>query len=261
MAHPTLYPRNFFEDAVITMEPDTPDTDAEEVEALVDRDIGGEVRDVDVTGDRTRSFDLGIDAGDLPMADAWAFAGSKYAGEVVYLEASDDALMWELIASITPVADVPQLVTTLDMSAFMAMPRYWRVRVTDPAEPVIFTEISLSIAVRLTRRPVGNALREPRIANVSTVQSYSGRAWGSQRGPSKWSAEYVMEYVPDADRTLTESFLETLLDGALPCWHLTIQGNLEWVRVNGNVAFSAADRAIESNAKWNIPISVVRELP
>lgn len=246
---PSFYPLNAFEAAIVTMTPDGPDSGADEAR-LTDRDIGLEVPDMDVAGERVWHYDLGI--GTLPAVDAFLFAGSGYAGELVTLESSPDNSTWSPRGTVTPASDTPQRVTFASLTA----PRYWRVTVTDPAVPVRFSEHVLSAAVEFTYKPEVPSLREPPLLNVDLVQSFGGRAWGLERGARRWSSTYAMGGAPEADRVKLLAMLETLQSGALPFFLWTVVSELRWVRVTG-CEIEASEKALSA---WDLTVQLTEEL-
>lgn len=222
-------------------------------ERLTDRDIGLECEDSGTTGTRIWHIDRGVGAAATPV-DTWIFSGSHYTGETLELESSDDDTSWDARGSVTPASDDPQRV---ELTPFNA-PRYLRVTVTDPALPIIFTEMVLTEGVVLSWKPSVTNLREPQMPNVVQLSTTSGRTWGVKRGSRRWSAIYVMQGSPDSDRTLVLAMLDAIDDGVTPFWLLTVTSELRWVRVNGAIGFQAANMMASD---WDIPLQLVEELP
>jgi len=246
-----MYGINVLENAILLMTPDGPVT-GKGTDRLVDRDVGLECEDQDVTGTRTWHADLGI--GTLPEVDSWLFDGSNFTGELLTLESSPDNAAWTPRATITPTEDGPQRVTF----TALVSPRYWRWTVVDPSLPLKFTEVFISKQITLRWKPSFQGLREPQIPNLVVIESLSGRTFAAQVGERRWSTQYVMPYSPDTDRLLILEFLDAILDGALPFWLLTVTNEKRWVRMAGDVDFQAADRSL---AQWDIPLTFVQELP
>ena len=247
---PVFYPDNALRNASIVMTPDGA-VSGKGVDRLVDQDIGLECEDSGADGQRFWVADLGIAP---EPASVWIFAGSRYAGELLTLESSDDGDEWTLRASITPASDAPQLVAIIEAPVTA---RYWRWFASYPADPIIFTEVSLTIGYSL-RKPSAPRLHEPLIPNVATVESSAGRMFAAQRGSRRWSSTYTMTYTPNMNRAVVFGVLDSIKDGAKPFWLITVTNDLRWVRMNGGIDFSAADLTVDH---WDVPLVFVEELP
>ena len=253
MPLPVLYAENALEGAILTMTPDGAVT-GKGPGRLIDRDIGLECEDPGTAGTRIWHADRGIGA-PTPTVDAWIFAGSAYAGEVLTLASSPDDTTWTTRGTVTPTSDSPQRVS---LTPF-ALPRYVRWTVTNPAVPVRFTEVFVAAGTSLSFPPTARHTQEPLRPNTVLLSSQSGRAWGIQRGARRWSTRYVLTVAPEADRTELFALLDTLQDGVLPFWLLTVKGELRWVRLSGEIVLEAA--AGLPIANWTIPLEFIEELP
>lgn len=250
--HPVIYARNLLEDAILTMLPDGP-VAGHGPERLVDRDLGLACEDVGTTGMRVWLADRGLGAS-APTVDAWLFSGSGYAGETVTLASSPDGLEWTTRGTVVPVDDGPQRVLVTPF----ASPRYLRVSVVDPTQPIRFTEIFVSQGVSLTYRPSARALHEPVQPMLTRLETASGHEWRIQRGPRRWSTTYRVSAAPTADRVAVLEILDTLADGAKPCWLWTVLGELRWVYLQGAIEFPAADWTAEA---WDVELSFLEARP
>jgi hypothetical protein len=253
MPTPIVYAANALEGAVFTLTPDGA-VPGRGVERLADRDIGLECEDAGTTGTRTWAADRGLDAAALPI-DAWLFAGSQYAGQLVTLASSPDATTWTARGTVTPTSDTPQRVLVTPF----ACPRYVQWTVTAPPAPVRFTEVCLSPAQGLTFPPTARHTSEPILPNVVILPSVSGRAWGVQRGVRRWANRYTLTVASAADRTALYALLDALQDGVRPCWLVDVRGDLRWVRLSGQIVLEAA--AGLPTTHWAIPLEFIEELP
>ena len=253
MPLPILYAENALEGAILTMTPDGP-VSGKGTARLVDRDIGLECEDTGTAGTRIWHADRGVGA-TTPTIDAWLFAGSNYTGALITLASSPDNTTWTTRGTIMPPSESAQRVL---MTPFVC-PRYVRWTITDPAAPVRFTEVFLSTGTSLSFPPTARHTQEPLIPNTVLLSSQSGRAWGVQRGARRWSTRYLLTVAPEDDRTALFALLDTLQDGVLPFWLVTVKGELRWVRLSSAIVLEAAAGLPVAN--WMIPLEFVEELP
>jgi hypothetical protein len=250
---PAFYAVNVLEDAELELGPDGT-VAGKGPERLVDRDLGLECEDAGAGGARVITADRGLDA-PATVVKAFLVAGSGYAGLPITVETSADGASWTARGSITPTDDVPQRVP---LTPF-ACPRYARVTITGTTAPVRLTELWLAAELAFTWKPSAGSLHEPQILNVNTVTSASGRGWGVQRGPRRWSESFVMTSSPDTDRAKMLTLLDALADTAKPFWYLTPSNELRWVRLAGPIDAAGVDRS--PSGQWDLPVAVIEELP
>lgn len=250
---PAFYAVNVLDAAVLTLGPDGALV-GRPVERLVDRDTGLECEDSGTAGVRTWHADRGLDAPAVTVS-AWILAGAGYQGGPLTLASSPDDATWTTRATVTPAADGPLRVP---VPPFVA-PRFIRWTAIDPPAPVRFTEVFLSPAVVFTWKPAAGSLREPQLVNVTTSLSVSGRGWGVQRGPRRWSTRFTMSAAPDTDRTMLYALLTDLADSAKPFWVLTVTGELRWVRLVPPFEPSGVSKS--PSGEWDIPLQLMEELP
>lgn len=251
---PAFYAENVLEDAIATLTPGGA-LASKPVERLDDRDIGLECEDSGTSGTRTWHWDRGA-AATTPTVHALILHGSRIAGETFTLETSPDDAAWTDRGDYTPAADGG---SRFALDAPFAVPRYVRLTVTDPAMPVIFTEVFLSPQVAFTWKPSAGTLREPQALNVAVVESQAGRTFPVKLGERRWSQAFTITSSPDTDRTKLYGLLDTLADTAKAFWFYSVTGELRWVRLLGPIAPQAVSRS--PVGEWDLPVSLVEELP
>jgi hypothetical protein len=250
---PAFYATNVLESAVLTLTPGGA-VPGKGPDRLVDRDIGLECEDNGTAGIRTWAADRGVDA-PADVADVWILAGTGIAGVPFALASSPDGTTWTARGTVTPPSDAP---TRVALAPF-AVPRYVQWTTTDPPAPVRLSEVFLSPALVFKWKPAAGTMREPQVLNVNTSWSVSGRGWGNRRGPRKWSSVFVMTSAPDTDRVKMLALLDELADTAKPCYLLTVTGELRFVRVLPPIDASGVSKS--PSGEWDLPVSVVEELP
>jgi|SRR5215471_9655094 len=250
---PAFYPVNLLDGAALGMTPDGA-VSGKGPDRLIDRDLGLECEDGGVSGARVWMADRGVGAAP-DAAAAWILAGSNLAGVAFTLDTSDDGSTWTPRATMTPAANTPVRAAL----APFPVPRYVRWTATDPPTPVRLTEVVLAPALTFRWKPAAGSLTEPQVLNVNLVNSVSGRGWAVQRGPRRWSSTFTMTNAPNVDRIQMLTLLDDLADTAKPFFVLTVTGELRWVRLLPPI--TAAGVTLSPSGEWNLPVSLVEELP
>lgn len=250
---PAFYPVNVLDGATWGMIPDGP-VSGQDVARLADRDIGLEVEDQATTGDRMWFADRGVGA-PATLVSVWILVGSNIAGIPFRLDSSPDQIAWTTRGTITPAANGA---TRVPVTVF-AVPRWVRLVTTNPSVPVRLTECVLAPALTFKWKPAAGTLREPQLLNVNTVNSVSGRGWGVQRGPRRWSSSFTMTNAPNTDKARMLELLDDLADTAKPFFVLTVSGDLRWVRLVPPIDASGVSKS--PTGEWDLPVSLVEELP